>query len=106
MSKLHTMEKIVLKVLEEYPVSREDDYVLYAFVCAEESGKTALVNGEYLTKPFLEVMMSHKAYKMPNWETVTRCRRKIQEKRPDLIAPTAARKRRKEEEKYRQYAHT
>ena len=106
MSKLHTMEDVVLQVLEECPVAREDDYILYAMVCARESEKTVAINGEYLTKPFLDVMLGHKVYRMPNWETVTRCRRKIQEKRPDLVSPEKAKKRHKEEEVYREYART
>lgn len=106
MSKLQTMENIVVQVLEECPVAREDDYILYAMVCARENQKTVAVYGDYLTKPFLDVMLGHKVYKMPNWGTVTRCRRKVQEKRPDLVSPEKAKKRHKEEKTYREYART
>ena len=62
---------------------------------------------EITEKPFADVLYHHKALGLPNWETVTRCRRKIQEKHPDLQATvTTRRKRHKEEQKYREYAHS
>lgn len=99
MSKLHTMEKVVLKVLEEQPETRKDDYLLMLAVCEE-------TEADIIGNTFKDAMLHHKMLKIPNWETVTRCRRKIQEKRPDLVSPKTARKRRKEEEKYRKYART
>ena len=99
MSKLHTMEKVVLRVLESIPAARSDDYVLMWYVCCE-------VKPEITEMPFAYVLCHHKLLGMPNWETVTRCRRKIQEKRPDLISPDTARKRKREETEYREYART
>lgn len=99
MAKLQTMEKIVLKVLEENIVAREDDYVLMYLVCEE-------INPKLNDMSFGTAMLVHKKSGYPNWETITRCRRKIQEKRPDLVVPKTARKRRKEEQEYRAYAHT
>ena len=96
MSKLHTMEKIVLEVLEEHPQTRQDDYILMLKVCEK-------TNPKILDCTFKLAMKLHH-FQMPNWETVTRCRRKIQAKRPDLVAPVTARKRRKQEEEYRKYA--
>lgn len=97
MSKLATMENVVLSVLEESVLARKDDYVLMYLVCDK-------LNPQINTMPFGTAMYHHKDYNMPNWETVTRCRRKIQEKRPDLVAPETAKKRHKEEEVYREYA--
>ena len=99
MEKLQTTEKVVLEILETSPAARADDYVLMWLVCYK-------TNPEICEKPFADVMYHHKSLGLPNWETVTRCRRKIQEKRPDLVAPETARKRRKEEDRYREYART
>ena len=99
MAKLYIMENVVLEILENSPAARSDDYVLMWLVCQK-------VNPEIVEKPFADVLYNHKALGLPNWETVTRCRRKIQEKRPDLVAPETARKRRKEEQEYREYAHS
>ena len=96
MPKFFTMEKIVLQILEENPTARQDDYILMLKVCEKTNPDAALCN-------FGMVMKNHHFF-LPNWETVTRCRRKIQAKRPDLVAPVTARRRRKEEEKYREYA--
>ena len=97
MSKLHTMEKLVLRVLESIPAARSDDYVLMWYVCNELKPETSEM-------PFGYVLCHHKALGLPNWETVTRCRRKIQAKRPDLVSPETARKRHDEIEVYKEYA--
>lgn len=99
MSRLQTMEKVVLEILEKSPKAREDDYVLMWLVCEK-------LSPEIITKPFADVMYHHKSWGLPNWESVTRARRKVQEKRPDLVSPAKAKKRREEEERYREYAHT
>lgn len=97
MAKLHTMEKVVLNVLEKSPAARSDDYVLMWLVCNE-------LKPELVEKPFADVLYHHKSWGLPNWETVTRCRRKIQRNRPDLVVEVTSRKRRKEEAEYREYA--
>lgn len=97
MAKLNTMEKVVLKILEQSPLARKDDYVLMWLVCGEIA---PAVN----EMKFADAMYNHKENKMPNWETVTRCRRKIQEKRPDLIENETKRLRKEEERVYREYA--
>ena len=99
MARLHTMENVVLEILEQSKAARSDDYVLMWLVCQK-------IKPEIVEKPFADVMYHHKSFGLPNWETVTRCRRKIQEKRPDLVSPETARKRSKEEEEYREYAHS
>ena len=97
MSKLNTMEKVVLEVLEQSPISRADDYALMWLVCEK-------IKPELVEKPFADVMYHHHTLGLPNWETVTRCRRKIQAQRPDLVSPNTARRRRKEEKVYIDYA--
>lgn len=100
MAKLYTTEKLVLEVLEETPATRSDDYVLMYYVCLKVCPESIS------SLPFGAAMLFHKLHNIPNWETVTRCRRKIQEKRPDLVSPEAAKKRHKEEAEYREYAKT
>lgn len=97
MSKLNTMEKLVLQILEDNPQARKDDYILMLLVC-EKLGLSLL------EEPFSTVMKYHKINGLPNWETVTRSRRKIQAKRPDLVSPETAKHRHEEEAEYREYA--
>ena len=97
MKAFKSMEKIVLSVLEESPFARADDCFLMYLVCKK-------VKPEINKIPFAYVMNNHHSLGLPNWETVTRCRRKIQNKRPDLVIEKTARKRRKATEKYKEYA--
>ena len=97
MAKLHTMEKVVLQVLEEQPATRNDDFLLMLRVC-EETG------ADIIGETFASAMLHHKMLKIPNWKTVERCRRKIQKQRPDLVSPQTAKLRKQEEEKYIEYA--
>ena len=97
MSKFSTMEKLVLQVLEESPAARQDDYVLMWLVCQK-------TKPELCEKPFADVLYNHRFLGLPNWETVTRCRRKIQAQRPDLVIKRTAKKRREQEQEYRDYA--
>ena len=99
MAKLYVMESIVLQVLKENPAARSDDYILMLLICQKID--SALIN-----EPFESVMKFHKVNGLPNWETVTRCRRKIQAKYPELVSPVTARKRRKEEAEYMEYARS
>ena len=96
MSKLHTMEKLVLEILEESVAARQDDYILFIRVCEK-------TNPQILDVPFGLAMKIH-YFQLPNWESVARSRRKIQKKRPDLVEEETARKRRKAETEYRKYA--
>lgn len=99
MAKLQTMEKVVLQVLEEVPEARKDDHMLMYSVCRK-------LNKELLTYTFGAVMYHHAGFGLPNWETVTRCRRKLQAKFPYLKDPEMAVIRDKEQEEYREYAKT
>lgn len=97
MAKIKSTEKIVLSILKEYPPARKDDYLLMCLVCQR-------VNGDLLDKTFWDVMAFHKENGLPNWETVTRCRRKIQERFPYLKDSEVAQARHKEEQEYIDYA--
>lgn len=99
MSRLQTYEKVVLEVLEESQLAREDDYFLMHRVCEK-------LCPEIIGKPFGMALIMHKELDLPNWKSVERARRKVQEKRPDLVSPEKAKKRSEEEENYREYART
>ncbi len=97
MSKLHTMEKVVLQVLEQSILARMDDYVLMYLVCEK-------INPDVCDMPFGMALCHHREYCIPNWKTIERCRRKIQRMRPDLVSNDTARKRYYEEKVYKEYA--
>ena len=99
MAKLQTMENIVLQVLENSPLARQDDYVLMWLV-------TNIFNPDLQNQRFGDVLYHHKENKLPNWETVTRCRRKLQEKFPYLKDGKTAAIREQEQEKYIEYARS
>lgn len=99
MANLQTLESVVLSILEQSIAARKDDYVLMWLVCEK-------LKPEIVEKPFADVLYNHKAWGLPNWESVTRCRRKIQAKRPDLTDKETARNRHDEEKDYRAYAVT
>lgn len=99
MAKLQTLESVVLSILEQSIIARKDDYVLIYLVCDR-------LNPNINDMPFGMAMYHHKEYQMPSWETITRCRRKIQAKRPDLVDSETARNRHEEEKDYIAYARS
>ena len=98
MSKCSRVEPIVKKVLEEKPYTREDDFVL-----VYEVFKEFLPNIDELS--FQDIMLNHKEYGLPYFESVRRTRPKLQNKYPELLPPQAVQEARKlEETDYRTYA--
>lgn len=97
MEKLQNMELIVELVLEEWPVTRNDDCLLMVGVCKK-------LGVDIYNISYRDAMVKRKKLNIPNWETVTRCRRKIQERRPDLISPKAEQRRRKAESEFKSYS--
>ena len=106
MAKLHTMENVVLEILEKYPNARKDDYVLYLYTCSMVTQNDRQLKGDFLTFPFIDVMLGHNAYNLPNWHSVTRCRRKLQAKFPYLKDPETSVIRASEQEVYKEYARS
>lgn len=96
---LESMEKVVLQVLEESLYARQDDYVLMYLVCEK-------INPEILKKPLNIALYNHNELGLPNFDTITRARRKIQANRPDLKIEKTAKNRRKREQMYKKYAHS
>ncbi len=99
MAKFKTYESVVFNILKSFPLARSDDYFLMSKVCEQ-------LSPDLCGKPFKQVMQEHKKSGLPNWETVSRCRRKVQEKHPELKNPETALIRAIEQEDYKGYAHT
>ena len=72
MSKLKKVEMAVKKVLEEFEDSRSDDFVLIYRVY-KEINESAMIR-----ELFCEVMLNHKEYGLPAFESISRARRKLQ----------------------------
>ena len=85
MSRLKTLQDKVEYCLEKYPICRNDDKILiptvyklfYDFDVTVHTAKDLLLDKN-----------------LPSFETITRCRRKIQEDRLDLQATNTARRQR------------
>lgn len=91
---LKTIEQKVLWELEHNPATRESDKILAVSFYSDFYGLTD-------TTPFVDVMIA----KVPNYETIGRCRRKIQETREDLRAKAEVEKTRiANQEAYIDYA--
>ncbi|MBQ3285428.1 MAG: hypothetical protein IJH40_07285 [Ruminococcus sp.] len=91
------IESLVADILNDLPATRSDDYILYREVCnriCPQAGALSLSTA----------LERHKSLGMPSWETVSRCRRKIQERNPDLRDPATAKVRAEEEQQYKEYA--
>ena len=95
MSKINTIHNKVLKILETNPDTRADDYVLILEVLKEyidpNMSSTTL-------------LLHHAELGIPSIETITRARRKLQEKYPPLVDVDAKSIRKEEEKEFREYA--
>lgn len=85
----------VRDILTLYPRTRDDDMYLYAVFVAE----TTDVNSNH---KFFDVLVNHKQYNLPSYESVTRARRKVQEREFNLRG-TKRSKRKERQEEYREY---
>lgn len=96
MAKLNKVEGLVKGILVESPEARDDDDILYMKV-VEKYGL-----GEIPVKAFLKC---RRTYRIPSYESVGRCRRKLQEKYEEFRGSRASQETRTEEEgKYIVYA--
>lgn len=77
MNKLYKVEDTVKEVLNEVPAARDDDFVLLAHVYYK-------LNPEIVSTPFNIVMLGHKEYGLPYFESVSRARRKLQAEYEEL----------------------
>lgn len=74
--KIQNIEEYVIQALEEKPLTRQNDFVLYGAVLKRM--------GIDIMLPLAELFGNSKKYNLPAMESVTRARRKVQELRPEL----------------------
>lgn len=68
---------VVEAVLKAHPETRDDDMKLYVWIISE-------ICPEVMKQPFAKVLWYHNNHGLPSYESVTRARRKLQEKNPEL----------------------
>lgn len=83
MAKAKNIEPLVKEALINNPKARGDNFILYAEVLRNFASIDRLT--------FAEVCTHHVTLGIPSLETITRCRRKLQENNPDLRDEEAAR---------------
>lgn len=79
---LKTTTQLVQQVLEEVPAARSSNDVLYLEVFR-------IINQNVLGLPLDVVLTNMKEYALPSFETIVRCRRKLQAEIPELRAGAA-----------------
>ena len=96
--KMLTLQKKVQTILTNVPEARANDKLLYFRLVEEMSPNTlGMAFGSFLLDRHSTV---------PSFESVSRCRRKVQELYPDLRADKRVTEiRRSKEEEYKEYAH-
>lgn len=101
MAEFETTEKLVHKILINNPSTRFSDYNLFVAVVRK-------LKPELLRLPIEEFFTTVKGKDsgIPKYETVTRCRRKIQANNPELKEPHTAQKRAEQETEYKAYARS
>lgn len=102
--KLKNLESMVLKILQRYEATRSDDFVLIYAVYREIAIHKEICFNMPLTDSFCDMMMNHKKYGFPSFESVTRIRRKIFETHPELKPKKITKERKKAEEEYKEYS--
>lgn len=95
MAKIKQVEPIVERALVYHPETRGDNFLLYIEVLKEYIN-TGL--------PIEYVFRNHKALGIPSLETITRCRRKLQEVDPSLRDERVDEIRRQEANAFYDYA--
>ena len=91
MDNLKKVEDVVRSILEAYPETRNSDNILYSYTIAN-------YNPDALHRPLGEYLRYFKDFNIPRFESVARCRRKLQEKNPSLRGAEDVRKWREENE--------
>lgn len=99
MAKFKKYESVVHNILKKFLPARSSDGVLQYKVCEE-------INPTVLNRTYGEVLLYGKELGVPNENTVSRCRRKLQEKHPELKEPHTAQKRAEQETEYKAYARS
>lgn len=76
MGRISKYENVVRAILENSPASRGNDKILYYLVLKHLGYSTTVTLGTFLTDD-----------SFPNWESITRVRRRLQEVHPELLPP-------------------
>lgn len=84
-------------IMIKYPDTRDDDMRLYAIVVHQKTRMPASVG-------FYEALYNHKRYKIPSYESVTRARRKVQEKEEALRGAKYLERQKRREEYREEYS--
>jgi hypothetical protein len=95
MGKISKWEDKVKTILEEHPAAREDDRALYYWILKEEGFDVTVSIAHFLM-----------GTGYPNYETITRVRRKLQERFPELAVNNIKAMRSKAEKEFEAYART
>lgn len=95
MGRVSKYEDTVLTVLQEHRDSRGDDKILY-YWCLKALG--------FDTQVSMARFLFNSNY--PNYESITRVRRKLQEKHPELVSENDKRRRDLAEEDFIEYARS
>ncbi len=98
------LESMVLKILQRYEITRSDDFVLIYTVYREIAIHNEICFNMTLTDSFSDMMLNHRKYGFPPFESVTRIRRKIFETHPELKPTKITKERKKAEEEYKEYS--
>ena len=94
--RLNKIEIKVTEILENCPRTRGDDWALLKEFYDE------YVDTELFT--FATMCNYHNELGLPSFESIRRCRQKVQAKRPDLVDPATAKLRRKLVDEFEEYA--
>ena len=96
--RIKRVETLVKTILEENKETRNDDFILIAEVYYR-------LIPDVVHLPFTLVMLSHSDLKLPSLESITRARRKIQEKHEYLRASKKIQEiKKRQEQQYKEYA--
>jgi hypothetical protein len=95
MARVSKYEDTVLTVLQEHKDSRGDDKILYYWVLKELGFDTQVSMARFLFNP-----------NYPNYESVTRVRRKLQETHPELVSENDKKRRDLAEDDFIEYARS
>ena len=98
LEKLIRLDKIVEEILREDKLAREDDnYLIFKVV--------QRINPELAGSAFVNVMFNAKS-KGISFESITRARRKVQQKHPELVNKEVEERRQAEQIEYMDYANS
>ena len=96
-NKLIKQEEIIKPILEQHPETRGDDFLLYAEVIREYRPELAELS-------VIHFFVAHKDLYCPSYESVSRVRRRLQAKYPELCSDAAKERRAKQEAEYKTYS--